>query len=740
MKRQYTTSIFVRYATLVLTAVLLLPGAVFADSAVISVAEGEKITVSSGTLNYSAVFYNGSLVVNGTYTAADCDWVDGEGSVVVSVPDSWNIWNASQGGDWTDGTKWSKGTAPAADQVAVLVASTSDFTVSTEGISTVPSEIQLCGFNGKKATLATGESISLTDCNVVVADGGVLSIPEGSSVTKDNRAGFEVKIGGEFSVAGSFSGTNLSATVAGRLYVSGSFAVTNGTNNLFAFKNGADIDINGGRFHGVGSADVLYFFHDQERDISFSGENADVCLLKISNGNPSGTPLVYHGKEFTLAGNSVLTVVSARFGNRSGDATNTVNILDNTSVELKNSGTLSLGYHTYGENRTVVMNLSTTEPTDIRGGIEVGRGARGVLNVDGGHEMCFAGSYGLSIPMGVHPNQRDWKVNGGGEVNIRNGSIYCRSCSQLSRRMGGFHIGCWADLNLYFQDEALPGVMNVYKDGEARIDDTDGYGEAHFIVGCGPLADGEVNVYGGKVINKSKFNPLVGQWSGKGAVNVYEGGRVYMKETMFVGGSETNDLISFNTKHRTENRMYNGGADFDQYFPLGDTTGEGVIKVEDGTFVVASDAVFSAAGTGSLTIGTNGLFVAKNIRLSSSVDSVDSSANVSTLTVKFGSTSAGHVVCGTVDEETGTATVNGTLTVAEGSKLVVDASKLTEPAGRYIPLVQFATMEGSFAESNIELIKPPVNAGKWSVVRTVRHGVDGYYLDAAGSGFALIVR
>ncbi|MBR3957871.1 MAG: hypothetical protein IKJ89_08480, partial [Kiritimatiellae bacterium] len=204
--------------------------------------------------------------------------------------------------------------------------------------------------------------------------------------------------------------------------------------------------------------------------------------------------------------------------------------------------------------------------------------------------------------------------------------------------------------------------------------------------------------------------------------------------TMVVGGSTTNDLISFK-------QGYNGGSDFYKYFALDDTTGEGVINVENGTFVVASNAVFSAAGKGSLAIGTNGLFVAKGVCLSNSVNSADSSANVSTLSVTFGSSGCGRVVCGTADETGAVTAIDGTLTVGKGAKLVVDASALTEPASRYIPLVQFDAMEGGFDEENITLIKPSDNsASNWSVVRTTRKGVDGYYLNAAKGGLVLIVR
>lgn len=202
---------------------------------------------------------------------------------------------------------------------------------------------------------------------------------------------------------------------------------------------------------------------------------------------------------------------------------------------------------------------------------------------------------------------------------------------------------------------------------------------------------------------------------------------------MFVGGSETNDLISFS-------QGYNGGSSFSDYFALDDMTGEGAINVESGTFVVASNAVFSASGTGSLSIGTNGLFVAKGVCLSNSVNSADSSANVSTLSVTFGSSGCGRVVCGTADETGAISAIDGTLTVSEGSKLVVDAAELTSPESRLIPLVQFATADGAFAEEDIELKKPSTGAGSWYVVRTVRGGVDGYYLNAGGRGLILLVR
>ena len=703
------------------------------DTTTLSVEAGGMIEVPSGmTVSFKAVFYDGAFVASGTYTKSNCNWVDGDGSVVVSVPSGWNVWKTNADGSWTEASNWSNGNVPTADEVAVLMASKSDFTVSAEGISAAPSQIRLSGSNGKTATLSTGTSTSLSGHNLLVTDGGVLSVPDGSSVSADSTTGFTVLNGGEVSVAGSLSGTAMKASVGGRLYVTGSFAVTNTTANLFNFVDGAEIEIDGGLLNGYKAVPV-YKFPDYTRNITVDVKNSGA--FDVSGVNSCS--LTFAGRDFTVSDSCVLKAGGAAFKNQFENTTNTVNILDDAQFTLSDYAALQLGYHSYGGDRVVLMNLSTSKPTTFKAGVEVGYGARGVLNVDGGHNMFFAGSYGLSVPRAMKKNERSgnmYKKCGGGEVNIRNGSIYCKSCSQTLVRMGGFHIACWTEFTIADQDEKLPGVLNVFKDGEARIDNTDGYGRAHFIVGCGRLTEGEVNVYGGKVINKSAFNPLVGQWGGNGAINVYDDGLVYMKETMVVGGSTTNDLISFK-------QGYNGGSDFYKYFALDDTTGEGVINVENGTFVVASNAVFSAAGKGSLAIGTNGLFVAKGVCLSNSVNSADSSANVSTLSVTFGSSGCGRVVCGTADETGAVTAIDGTLTVGKGAKLVVDASALTEPASRYIPLVQFDAMEGGFDEENITLIKPSDNsASNWSVVRTTRKGVDGYYLNAAKGGLVLIVR
>lgn len=681
---------------------------------------GGKIEVPSEmSVSFKTVIAGGAAVESGTYTKSNATWVDGDGEVVVASPADWNYWKSATGGKWTDAANWSKGTVPSSSETAVLIGAANDFTVSTEGLETLPKGIRIYGFGGKKATLATDTVMSLVGCDIFVSDGGVLSVPATSSVYMDSTTGLTVEKGGEVSVVGAVSGKQLKASYAGKLSVSGSFAVTNTTDNLFVVNDGAEINVKDGLFRVVGS---------NYNTVSFATKTRNVKMVATGTGvidmfrNDNHTTFNYYGREVTLSNSVTMSTGGQQISNPIADTTNSFNLLDQALLSIGATAQIRLGYEGVSASSVCEMNLASEKPLLPGYGLYVGRKASAVLNLRNGQELYFNG-YGTLVPEGAAANQRN-KTGGLGQgvINVWDGSISCESLSQSARALVGYRIGVWHDVKCTEQTERLHGELNVFKDGEVNVKDGSGNRRVHFIVGCGLFAEGEVNVHGGKILNRSEYNPLVGQWAGKGAVNVFDGGLVFMRNTMFVGGSSTDDLVSFVNNH-------NKAADCAEYYPLNDKTGEGVINVENGTFVEAADAVFSAAGTGALSVGADGLFVAKNVCLSNSVVSA-TETNVSTLTVTCGATGCGSVVCGTADETGTLSAIDGTLKVAPGSKLVVDARSMTAPSKTYLPLVQFSAIEGEFAESDIRLRKPAKGGKAWRVIRTVRDGVDGYYLHA----------
>jgi len=181
---------------------------------------------------------------------------------------------------------------------------------------------------------------------------------------------------------------------------------------------------------------------------------------------------------------------------------------------------------------------------------------------------------------------------------------------------------------------------------------------------------GTVTQTGGKIVHApsggvavSKLTVLGYGYGASGAVGgglgTYEmsGGSYYTPNMVFVGGVPTN-LLSYSRS---------GGV--------------GVLKVSGGSFTVTNNTLtVGGYGTGTLTIGSNGVCFAKDIVLTNNTQS--------TLRFELGASGVG------------TLKASGSLTIASGAKLEVDSRSYRGSAVR-IKLADCATRTTSFNPANI---------------------------------------
>lgn len=418
----------------------------------------------------------------------------------------------------------------------------------------------------------------------------------------------------------------------------------------------------------------------------------------------------------------------SRICNTVSGTTNTFTLADHARLVFGGTAVLY-----FGEGGTsgawTEVNFDSDQSTTVPYGIAVGSYGNGVvMNIRGGHYLKSNGN-DILIPYGATP----------ATVNVYDGCLHNAGSTLYPMYLYGLGVGHTRVTLVQNQTGTRPGTLNVFDHGVV----TNGGSHIHFLVGVGKKTQGTVNVFGGRVIHTSTLQPMIGNWGGEGAFNVHSNGFAYMNKSVYVGGANTNDIDSFSYSPAPgQNHQYNGddrqtGGRFDRYYELTNRTSRGSVTVASGCFAVKEDAIFSRAGTGTLTLGPDAeaRFVARNVALSNSVYTSAGAVvtNSTTLSFTFGTNGTGCVVCGVPDAKGDVATVDGTFTIAPGSRLVVDASALTDAKTSYYPLVKCGSVVGDFAEDDVTFTPPAPQSGNGSakIVKTTRNGMSGYWLQVS---------
>ena len=210
---------------------------------------------------------------------------------------------------------------------------------------------------------------------------------------------------------------------------------------------------------------------------------------------------------------------------------------------------------------------------------------------------------------------------------------------------------------------------------------------------------GELNVRDGALTNRNGL-VLVGSGRGRGTVR-QAGGEIASESQLpcligFLGGVGSYAMTGGTSRFSGD--VYVGGAtlerlEWSKLTTTGSVGGEtldlatchdavGVLSVSNGTFRTDADVILSADGVGTLELAASGVVKAVNMRLENGAS-----------TVRFKLDESGE--CG--------VSLDGCLTVSEGSKLVIDASDW-DGQGRARRLFSCAEMDGVFSDADITVI------------------------------------
>jgi hypothetical protein len=292
----------------------------------------------------------------------------------------------------------------------------------------------------------------------------------------------------------------------------------------------------------------------------------------------------------------------------------------------------------------------------------------GVVNVILGYG-CWIGGNGTLY------STVDSRFTGTGIVRVSGGK-FAVAGSTDANYMRGILVG---DGAVYAGTETRQGtgILEISGDGEVELS------KGLISVGTGQNT-GRVLMTGGTFTHKgdyfSKRPTLIG-WAGGVGDFIVSNGVFSTKQDVYVGGVETNILAW-------------GGADAKGQFYGSRHNARGTITVAAAdaskpcSFTTTGSMVVGMDGSGSLVLGEAGSL---NVG-----DLVLSNQTASAVSFRLGATSTASI------------TASGSLTVAKGAKLHVDASAFT---GKAVHLIRANGLNGAFADEDIELVTPP-NGGR----------------------------
>lgn len=669
------------------------------DSTTVStviVDEGKRLKIRGGVaLTASIASYAGATIPAGVYTgeagapdATVVPWIEGAGTLTVMGASDTSIWTTIDSGNWSEAGKWSGALLPRAGHpAAVNVPMPISYTVTVDAPTVAPAKLSIANGATDTATvsLAAGGSMEFDGAQISVDRGGVLQV-----------------------AGGDLHATNTSVTVedGGTVRVTGgTFKSIHNTANAFCLKQGALLELAGGAteiLHGTKNESV--FDMKAGSRLVASGD----ATLDLRGAFKMGNYL--RGGEILFRDNAHLTVSHCGFGALSG--TQTVTFRDQASLTMRDDAVLTFGGNIPG---AIEANFDSAAQTIVPYGVIVGTTAGATLNIRNGHYMRGEGNWNAigstynSCPKGT--------------LNVYNGAFVQRSNPQWADCPYGITVG----ENKGNSSTRGVGVLNVYPDGVvSNLTTGTAVGQGVYLrVGSGKNGDGTINQYGGEVYHNSNLGCLIGAWGGTGRWNVCSGGVATVLCDVYVGGAETNSLIAFGPSADRNNGRGNGGESFGKAYDAF-ALSTGTLSIEDGTFTTPSNLYVSALGTGTVRMGPAAAarLAAKNVVLGCT--SKDGEDHNSTVAFRF------------AKESTGTIAVAEKLTIAAGTKLVLDFSGYEQGRTVRFPLITYATREGGFDAADIEIVGEEPKGGKLMTDVACTGGLSYQYVIARGT--TIIVR
>lgn len=620
------------------------------DKTLLSVNFGGKVEIGAGvTLRMAQVTYGGVGLPSGTtYTSANCDWIVGDGAIEVSDDQTGLVfWTDNQGGSWSEDAKWSPQPPTATDE-AYVAAEGASYTVGLDGPTLIPAKLFVENRDGAhETTLKVTADVSADAKDVTVSAGGRLLV-DGSTYAQTNGT-FKVADGGLLEIA------------------SGTFLFSDDVNNSKRFEIGKDgkLKMTGGTFeHNVNIAGNPYMtpFADGSA-VELSG----TATMKLSGIGKSGGYAYCRGS-LEMKDKAKLSAEYLYFEAAVGASrTNYVTVADEASIAFTDTPWLYCG-NEYNNGGWLVLDFSTSGNLSPDYGYHFGTAANTILNIHG--KACLAGpSFGFQI--GAARNANAPHVV---QVNVYDGGQISHPATiNYADSLYGITVNDNASLNVM-----LGGAVTNGSSGGSS-----GVNGSHFLVGCGK-ADGQVVQTGGTIMHQDRYQPVVGGWGGTGRWIVSNGVTTVSRGDFYVGGIVTNEHIGFTSG-------VNNGKAASKWNNFAQNAAKGLLRVSGGTFTCANDLWFSADGAGTLEMGpaADASLTAKDIYFTNTVDAVATSRT--TVAFTFG------------PEGTGKAVASGTVTIAPGTKLVVDYSAYAGRKGGF-DLISAAAIEGRFADEDITFI------------------------------------
>ena len=687
----------------------------------IDLVSGASLTIPEGvTLTAERVFLDGKTLTADEISGAS--WLSGGGSLQL-VAGSGNYWKEAVSGVWGAAANWTTGVPTTATPavidagleggagytvtVAEDAAPITQLTVGAEGISPVTLAIDaLLPFRGGWTAFDANANVTVGAGGKLLYDGektanstDALTLNGGASLTVENGgcvlvtnamsnvtvAGghgrsscLTVEEGGEFTYQAESSGMLVVLKDLGQIDVAGTFRIWQMFDSKQIFlQAGGDVTVHG---NGVFDAAVsgshtsrLTFgtgtttFEDQAA-LTFSGNSSHSTQLRIAPTAAGETA------RFTLADESRMLGYFGTFflGNTTAGTTLldvcSTNCFQNTnnSGYFAYSGRVGCGYG------TTVMNVSTQCSWKVDcNGLYVGvpesathlaNLASAELNLSGGAKVTSGAK--CAISRGQSSARRKALLNHFGIIVGEN----CKATVVGSRPLKG-KVTLKDDGTLL---ETLKGHMMLgVGDAEGALEMSGGSVEL-----CKKSTSESANndqYYGGEDKDYSVYTTnnvfALGLYGGRGTCTI-SGGSFLANVKTFVGGLSKEDY------HDGWNLSTNRHA------ALCESLGsEGVLKVSGGAFEGMQTVSVGAKGKGTLEFGPAGTFVAPELVLSNSVETV------------------ARFIADPASGYTGSVSADR-LVIADGAKLEVNLGAYAGPKTRF-RLFRTKSVEGAFKPGNV---------------------------------------
>ena len=612
---------------------------------------GAKLVLGKDISFNAVAFVCGVSQPAGTYTANNCNWIEGDGSCVVTEGADVVSWASATDGEWSDGAKWTSKAAPDGTKEVYITAEGADYAVTLDRSAVSFPSLYLEN-DGFTSTLRVANDATFSADSVIIAQAG----------------GVYEQVGGQVSMSSSAKQTSVENGGVWRVY-GGTNTVINTGIRPFVVKAGGLLDVNGATFLAQNSTAAAYL-----PPFSMLGGSLVVRGAGYFESRPTSRAALGFGTV------EVKDMAKIKLGSQSVDSasgTMRIKVRDRSVFEVSE---LSIGNNSSGyDGRIECLGTSTNSFGDLYVGAN--QPGYGEISVAVGASATMGINYYFNIGSCLNNNQAYSACFPTGVVTVA-GLVTSRS--ECFQRAGldnpgvlmGVEIG--GTCHPMASDKTSVATRQQYWPvGTLNVEKTGTYLHPKGITAIGHgFGEGSVNVRGGTYAEHSEGLVMVGAGEGVGLFNVTEGGTVNIGKDLYVGSFVTNVTASWSIPR------------YWPTFPNDSLVSTGTVRVIDGSFALRNgdvkyDAVFGGQGTGVLEIGSNGLFTAGQVVFSNHVASV----------LKFtpGTNGSGML---SADR----------LTISPGARLVVDLTACDESTFRKQTLAEADVWSGEFSEANITIV------------------------------------